>query len=172
MMTIGTTLNAVEKRFGPALAGTGPEDTTFSAIRIGKGKKFGGVPGRRDDAVFYLHFPLPVDWAQLTTRKGTPDFINNLSTAGPQGEQGRPAQVAAFLESYKKDEQARRAKAEAKEKKQEAAARKERFRAVREQLAAYAGERLVIVEIAGARFEIPLTIKVDKAGKVKLSGAI
>jgi hypothetical protein len=171
-MILGTTLASVEKKFGPALAGTGPADRTFSAIRTGsgKGKKFAGVAGQREDAVFYLHFPLPIDWSQLASKKGTPDFINNLSATGPQGEQGRKALVEEFLTKYSQDEEARKAKAEAKEKKRVADQRKEETRSIREKLSRFAGELTVAIEIGGERLKVPVTIKMDKSGKVKLFG--
>ena len=171
-MNLGTTLASVEKKFGPALAGVGGEGCTFSATRFaaGKGKKFAGIPGKRDDAVFYVHFPVPVDWSQLTTKKGTPDFINNLSASGPQGEQGRELLVEQFLANYEKTEASRRAKGIAKEKKRLAAEKKEASRFLREKLAQFEGERTLLVEIDGERLEIPVSIKIAKTGKVKLTG--
>lgn len=101
-MNFGITLKTVEKKFGPAVAGEGDADTTFSALPYpaGKAKKFAGLPGRHDGAAFYLHFPIPVDWSQLKTKKGIPDFINDLKLSGPQGEQDREKKAASFRTAY------------------------------------------------------------------------
>jgi hypothetical protein len=141
-MTLGTTLKAVEKKFGPALVGIGDPDKTFSAVRFaaGKGKKFAGVPGIRDDALFHLHFPLTVDWKQLKTAKGTPDFINNLTSSGPQGEPDREQKFQEFLATH-------RGKNRLKE---------------------LAGKRTIDFSIEGEGFRYPGTVTVDKKGKITL----
>jgi hypothetical protein len=141
-MTLGTTLASVEKKFGPALVGIGDPDKTFSAIRFaaGKGKKFAGVPGIRDDAVFHLHFPLAVDWKQLKSKKGVPDFINNLTSSGPQGEQGREEKFSAFLQAHNG----------------------------RARLQQLAGRHVVDFSIEGESFRYPGTVKVGKTGKITI----
>ena len=120
-MNLGVTLRAAEKIFGPALPGSAAGDHTLSAVRYAKGgsEKFAGILGIQENAKFHIHFPTPVEWNLLTTKKGTPDFVSDLKESGPQGEQGRHALVADFMEHYA----AARTKLRAK---QEAAAKKSR----------------------------------------------
>ena len=75
-MNLGATLKAAEKVFGPALPGQGSAENTLSAVPYlsGTKKKTGGILGIHEGAKFYVHFPTPVDWSLLTTKKGTPRF--------------------------------------------------------------------------------------------------
>ncbi len=116
---LGTTLKSVEKVFGPAVAGRGDEAHTVSAVRYaaGQGKRFAGVPGFHPEAVFYIHFALPVNLAEIKSKKGLFDHIKDLSEDGPQARQGRDVEVEAFLK-------ARAEKARLVEEKAKAAAEK------------------------------------------------
>jgi hypothetical protein len=147
-MKLGTTLKSVEKKFGPAVAGEGDPETTFSAVRYpaGRAKKFAGLAGRHADAVFYLHFPVPVDWTLLKSKKGIPDFINDLSLSGPQGEQHREKEAKIFRELFT-------AKHRLKEK-----------------LLGLVGKKgyPLRIELDGEMFGVDATITQDKKGKVTL----
>jgi hypothetical protein len=162
-MNLGATLKAAEKVFGPALPGRGDAENTLSAVPYlsGTKKKLGGILGVQDDAKFYVHFPTPVVWSLLTTKKGTPDFVSDLKTSGPQGEQGREALVAVFMEQY----EAVQAKLRAKQRKGELAQ-------LRERLAPYAGEREATFTIGSESLSLPFTISVDKSGKVKITATL
>jgi hypothetical protein len=166
-MNIGVTLKTAEKKFGPALPGSDQEYNTLSAIRYagGKGKKFAGVPGIRPEAEFYVHFPLDVDWTRLESKKGIPDFVNDLKESGPQGEQDREEKVAAFVEQY-------RAVREVAERKLAAANRKKEAGALRLRLAPLLGPQEVTVTIGGETFAILFKITKDKAGKIKIAGSV
>src|SRR5277367_6843459 len=98
-MTLGTTLKTVEKHFGPCLPGQTEPGKTVSALRYaaGKGRKFAGVPGIHPEAVFYVRFPMAVDLSVIKSKKGVFDFISDLKEDGPQSDQGRQAQVDAFM---------------------------------------------------------------------------
>ena len=202
-MNLGATLKAAEKVFGPALPGRGTEENTLSAVRYAKGgaTKYAGIVGFDEGAKFYLHFPTPVDWNLLTTKKGTPDFISDLRESGPQGEQGREILVARFFEKQgevrekarlkqekaataaaKKEAAATKAKektekdAEKAQKKAEAQAQKtEKKREVEElrlRLAAFVGERHITLNLEGESVTVPVKITVDKSGKIKITAVI
>ena len=162
-MNLGATLNAAEKVFGPALPGPGTAENTLSAVPYlsGTRKKLGGVLGMQEGAKFYVHFPTPVDWSLLTTKKGTPDFVSELKASGPQGEQGREALVAAFMEQYG----ALQIKLRAKQRKGE-------LIQFRERLAPYAGEREATFTVGTESFSLPFKITVDKSGKVKITATL
>jgi hypothetical protein len=166
-MNLGVTLKAAEKAFGPALPGPGAHDSTLAAVHFaaGKGKKFAGVTGIREDAVFHVHFPTPVDWNLLTTKKGTPDFVNDLKQSGPQGEQGRERLVAEFLEKY----ESLRGK---RDKKRRDEQRKREAPLLREKYAKWVGSHEATISISGESINLPLKITRDKAGKIKFAGVI
>ncbi len=173
-MNLGVTLKAAEKVFGPALPGRGAENATLAAVHYaaGKGKKFAGVVGPREDAAFHVHFPTPVDWNLLTTKKGTPDFVNDLKPSGPQGEQGRERLVAAFLEKVGALNEKRRLKAEAAEKKNLTAKRKLEAAALRERYTNLVGEHEATILIGSESLSLRVKITKDKSGKIKIAGAI
>jgi hypothetical protein len=162
-MNLGATLKAAEKVFGPALPGRGSEEKTLAAIRYAKGgaKKFAGVIGFQEDAKFHIHFPTAIDWSLLTTKRGTPDFVSDLKESGPQGEQGREALVAAFMEKYEGIQTKLRAKR-----------RKSELAQLRGKIAPYAGEREATFSIGSESFSLPVKITVDKTGKVKIVAAL
>jgi hypothetical protein len=166
-MTLGATLKAAEKVFGPALPGRADERNTLAAVPFakGKGKKFAGVLGFRDDALFHIHFPVPVDWKLLATKKGTPDFINDLKESGPQGEQGREALVGAFLAKY----ESMRAKLHEKEL---AAKRKQEAASLRPRLAALKGEHEASITIGSETIALRVKVTVEKTGKIKIVAAV
>lgn len=135
-LTLGTTLKTAEKHFGPALAGRGDESHTMSAIRFaaGKGKKFAGVPGLSPDAVFYIHFPLPIDFTKIKSKSGQIDHVKDLTEDGPQSRQGRQDEVDAFLRAYAQKTSA------AQEKVKKAA---EKFRVATEKKEKLAQEKVI-----------------------------
>lgn len=173
-MTLGATLKAAEKVFGPALPGRGTEETTLSAVRYvaGRSVKYGGVAGFREDAKFHIHFPTPVDWSLLTTKKGTPDFISDLKEDGPQGEQGRHAKVEAFMASFHAVRAKILEKQEAAAKKARAAQRKGELAQLRQRLIPYAGEQDATFVIGSESLTLPFKITVDKTGKVKITATL
>jgi len=172
-MNLGVTLKTAEKKFGPALAGRGREEATLSAVRYAAGKgKFAGVAGIRDDAQFYIHFPTPVDWSLLATKKGTPDFIKDLHESGPQGEQGRERLIAQFLEQHAAQREKLKLKQEAATKKALATKQKKEVADLREQLAHWIGEKEASITIGGQSVNLMLKITRDKSGKLKISGSI
>jgi len=166
-MNLGVTLKAAEKIFGPALPGPGEADRTLAAVHYaaGRGKKFAGVLGGREDAVFHVHFPTPVDWNLLTTKKGTPDFINDLKVSGPQGEQGRERLVAEFLEKYDATREKREKKARDDERKREAPLLRQRY-------AHWIGERQATITVGAESLTLTLKVTKDKSGKIKFAGVI
>ncbi len=173
-MNLGVTLKAAEKVFGPALPGRGAEENTLAAVRYAKGraKKYAGIPGVHDEAKFYIHFPTPVDWSLLITKKGTPDFVSDLTESGPQGEQGREALAAQFL----KKRESVREKLRQKREKAETAARakqlKQELTEVRQRLIPFQGERNATLNLDNESVTIPIKITVDKSGKIKISATI
>jgi hypothetical protein len=173
-MNLGVTLKKAEKAFGPALPGRGDEETTLSAMwyAAGKGKKFAGLRGIREEARFYVHFPVRVDWSWLESKKGVPDFVSDLKESGPQGEQGREALAREFLSNYKKLEDRHRQKREATEKKDRTARQKKELAALRPRLAGLAGEQLATFSIGSESFTLPVKITVSKNGKIKVSATI
>ena len=138
-MTLGTTLKTVEKKFGPCLPGQGEPNKTVSALRYaaGKGRKFAGIPGIHPDAVFYVHFPMPVDLSAIKSKKGVFDFISDLKEDGPQSDQGRDALVDAFMAVHGKE-----------------------FR-----IKKLSAAKHVVIEIEGERFEVPAKIAFSKKTK-------
>ncbi len=166
-MNLGVTLKAAEKVFGPALPGKGEEGKTLAAVHYaaGKGKKFAGVIGVREDAVFHVHFPTAIDWNLLATKKGTPDFVNDLKFSGPQGEQGRERLVAEFLEKYA-------VLREKQEKKTREDRRKREAPLLRERFGHWVGEREAVITIDGESLTLALKITKDKSGKIKIGGVI
>jgi hypothetical protein len=173
-MNLGATLKAAEKVFGPALPGRGDEDKTLSAVHYaaGKGKKFAGVAGVREDAVFHIHFPTRVEWTLLRSKKGTPDFINDLKPSGPQGEQGRERLVAEFLERYEKLREKLRLKEETAAKKTRAAQWKKDAEQKRQNYVHWVGEREATITVGSESLTLPLKITRDKSGKIKIAGVI
>jgi hypothetical protein len=173
-MNLGVTLKAAEKAFGPALPGSGAPEHTLSAVpyAAGKGKKFAGVMGVRENARFYIHFPTPIDWNLLKSKKGIPDFINNLSESGPQGEQGREALVSEFMARYDGLQTKLRQKQEAAKKKATAAKRKEELVGVRQRLAPCIGEQQATLTIGSETVSLTVTITVDKKGKMKIVASL
>jgi hypothetical protein len=166
-MNLGVTLKAAEKIFGPALPGPADAEKTLAAVHFaaGKGKKFAGVLGIRDDAVFHVHFPTPVNWNLLTTKKGTPDYVNDLKISGPQGEQGRERLVAEFLEKYEKLREKLEKKTRDDQRKREAPALRQRY-------GHWVGEREAVISFGGESLALPLKITKDKSGKIKFTGVI
>lgn len=138
-MTLGTTLKTVEKHFGPSLPGQAEPERTVSALRYaaGKGRKFAGVLGVQPDAVFYIHFPVPVDLRAIKSKKGIFDFISDLKQDGPQSDQGRHTKVEAFLATYQKEHRVKK----------------------------LCAAKHIVIEIEGERFEVPAKISFVK--KVK-----
>ena len=173
-MNLGVTLKAAEKVFGPSLPGRGSDQNTLSAVRYASGRsaKYGGVAGIHKDAKFYIHFPTPVDWNLLTTKKGTPDFVSGLKESGPQGEQGREALVAAFMEQYEDVREKLRQKQEATAKKASVAQRKTELAQLRHRLIPFAGEREATLSIGSESLSLPVKITVDKSGKVKITATL
>ncbi len=180
-MNLGVTLKQAEKKFGPALPGPGAADRTLAAVRYAKGgaKKFAGIAGIQDHALFHIHFPTPIDWNLLTTKKGTPDFVNDLKESGPQGEQGRDAQVADFLQKYasirEKEEKKREAaakKVEAVAKKAAAAQIKAQTAQLRQRLMPFLGEQEATLLVGSESIPLRFTITIDKSGKVKVSAIL
>jgi hypothetical protein len=173
-MKLGVTLKAAEKVFGPALPGPGSQQNTLSAVRYaeGKGKKFAGILGIHDNANFYVHFPTPVDWNLLRSQKGLPDFVNDLKESGPQGEQGRGAKVAEFLEQYETLKAKLHLKQEAAEKRALAARQKEEAVFLRQKLAPFVGEQQVTFLIGSESISIVVKITQDKKGKFKLAATV
>ena len=139
-MILGTTLKTVEKHFGPALPGQAEQEKTVSAFRYaaGKGRKFAGIPGIHPEAAFYIHFPVPVDLQAIKSKKGVFDFISDLKEDGPQSDQGRYAQVEAFLKGYGKE-----------------------FR-----IKKLCNARHIVIEIGGERFDVPAKITFTKKTKM------
>jgi hypothetical protein len=166
-MNLGVTLKAAEKVFGPALPGPAEAEKTLAAVHFaaGKGKKFAGVLGMRDDAVFQVHFPTPIDWSLLTSKKGTPDHVNDLKMSGPQGEQGRERLVAEFLEKY----EVLRAK---KEKKVRDEQRKREAPLLRQRYAHWVGQHEAVISIGGESLTVPVKVTKDKSGKIKFAGVL
>jgi hypothetical protein len=172
-MKLGVTLKAAEKIFGPALPGRGDPDKTLAAVHFaaGKGKKFAGVAGR-EDAVFHIHFPLPIDWNLLTSAKGTPDFINDLKPSGPQGEQGREQLVQEFLSKSAALQEKLQAKREAAEKKARIAELKKRSAELRARCAGWLGEHEATLTIKGESVLLLMKVTQDKSGKIKFSATL
>lgn len=166
-MNLGITLKAAEKVLGPSLPGAGAETHTLSAVHYaaGKGKKFAGVLGIHPDAIFHIHFPVAVDWNLLTTKKGTPDFVNDLKQSGPQGGQGRERLVEEFLQKYEQTREKREKKARDQQRKREAPL-------LRQQFAHWVGEREATITIGGESLALPVKVTRDKTGKIKIAGAI
>ncbi len=163
-MNLGITLKAAEKVFGPALPGPGEPESTLSAIRYAAGgtKKFAGVLGLHENAKFHIHFPTPVDWVLLETKKGIPDFINDLKESGPQGAQGREVLVAKFLPSY--------GGIKAKILSKQAAGKiKAELPLLRKRLAPFVGERQATLTIGSETLSLPIKITMDKKGKIKFA---
>ena len=180
-MNLGVTLKAAEKKFGPALPGPGEADRTLAAVRYAKGgaKKFAGIPGIHDHALFHIHFPTPIDWTLLTTKKGTPDFINDLKESGPQGEQGREALVARFLQQYEsirekehKKREAAAKKAAAAIEKSAAAELKAKLQQVRQRLAPFIGQQEATLVIGSESISLQFTITADNKGKIKIVATV
>ncbi len=173
-MNLGATLKAAEKVFGPALPGRGSEENTLSAVRYvaGRSTKYGGVAGFREDAKFHIHFPTPVDWSLLTTKKGTPDFVSDLKESGPQGQQGRQAQVEAFMATYQAVRAKLLEKQEAAAKKALAAQRKGELAQLRQRLLPYVGENDATLLIGSESLSLPFKITVDKTGKIKITAIL
>ena len=173
-MNLGVTLKTAEKVFGPALPGAGSAEATLSAVRYaeGKGKKYAGVLGSVENAKFHVHFPTPVDWNLLATKKGTPDFVNDLRESGPQGEQGRSAQVAAFLERYEGLRLKLRAKQDAAEKKIQLARQKDEILSLRKRVGHLVGVHQVNLTVGSESFSLPMKINLDKSGKLKFSASL
>jgi hypothetical protein len=65
-VNVGITLKQAEKYFGPSVIGKDRPDNTISVIAnpLGRAETYVGLPGIRDDAEFYIHFPQSID---LTT---------------------------------------------------------------------------------------------------------
>ena len=173
-MNLGVTLKTAEKVFGPALPGPGDVDKTLSAVRYAgaKGKKFAGVPGIQEDAKFCIHFPTPVDWNLLQTKKGTPDFVNDLKESGPQGEQGRAIQVEKFKEGYEQLREKLRLKQAAANKKAQMAQMKEETLLIRKRLAPFIGNQQVTLILGTESISLSIKISMDKAGKLKLAATL
>ena len=104
-MNVGITLKQVEKYFGPSVAGKDRPDNTISVIAspVGRAKTYVGLPGIRDDARFYIHFPQSID---LTTIIGTDhrnyrrqpaDHVVGLRKDGPLRGQNRHIEVDYWL---------------------------------------------------------------------------
>ncbi len=169
-MNLGITLKSAEKVFGPALPGIGEPANTLSAVRYagGKAKKFAGVLGLPEHAIFHVHFPTPVDWNLVASKKGVPDFVNDLKESGPQGGQGRAAEVAAFLEKYESVKAKLQAKQAAAEKKARTAKWKAESAELKERLKAYLGEQQVTLMIGSESVSLPVKITVNKKGKMKI----
>ncbi len=173
-MNLSATLKQAEKVFGPALPGRGAEENTLSAVRYAKGRatKYGGISGFHEEAKFHIHFPTPIDWSLLTTKKGTPDFVSDLKESGPQGEQGREALIADFLEK----QHGVREKLRLKREKAEAAARakllKQELVEIRQRLIPFQGEREATLNLGTESVTLTFKITVDKSGKVKISATI
>lgn len=138
-MKNGTTLKTAEKHFGPSLPGQAEPEKTMSALRYaaGKGRKFAGVPGIQPDASFYIHFPLAIDLTTIVSKKGVIDFVSDLRQDGPQSDQGRQAQVDAFLAVHRKEQ---------------------RFKK-------FSAAKSIIIEIEGERFEVPAKITFTKKSR-------
>jgi hypothetical protein len=170
-MNLGVTLKAAEKIFGPARPGPDTAENTLSAVRYAKGgaKKFAGIAGLEENAKFYIHFPTAVDWNLLTTKKGTPDFVSDLRESGPQGEQGREAQVVAFMERYEIIREKLRHKQEAVEKKASVSRRKAELVQFRDRLVPFAGEREATLLVGSESFSLPVKITLEKSGKIKIT---
>jgi hypothetical protein len=173
-MNLGITLKAAEKVFGPALPGPAEEHNTLSAVRYAKGgsTKYAGISGIQRDAKFYVHFPTSVEWDLLTTKKGTPDYVNDLRESGPQGEQGREMQAAAFLEKSATTRAKIREKQELAAKKAFAAQRKAQLSLLRSHFSHLAGEVEMTLTHGSESFSIPFKIEVGKSGKVKISATL
>jgi hypothetical protein len=173
-MNLGVTLKAAEKMFGPALPGPAEAEKTLSAVRYAKGgaKKYAGITGIQDNAKFYVHFPVRIDWSLLTTKKGTPDFVSDLREAGPQGEQGREALVSDFLQRHEAVQAKFREKQEAAAKKVATAHRKAELAGLRARFAVLAGEREAMITIGSESVSLPIKITVEKSGKVKITAAL
>jgi hypothetical protein len=180
-MNLGVTLKSAEKKFGPALPGPASSDRTLAAVRYAKGgaKKFAGIPGIHDQALFHIHFPTPIDWNLLTSKKGIPDFVNDLKESGPQGEQGREALVAGFLQKYESIREKEAKKREAAAKKIETAAKKAvaaqikaQLAQQRQRLAPFVGEQEATLLIGNESIPLRFTITADKAGKIKISASL
>jgi hypothetical protein len=173
-MNLGVPLKAAEKVFGPALPGPGIEENTLSAVRYpgAKAKRFAGISGVQNDASFYIHFPTPVDWSLLETKKGVPDFVSDLKESGPQGEQGRAAQAAAFLNEYQALREKLQQKREAAARKAATAKQKEEIVLIRQRLVPYVGEQQVNLTIGTESISISMKIAIDKSGKLKFSASL
>ena len=104
-MNVGITLKQTEKYFGPSVIGKDRPDNTISVIAnpVGRGETYIGLPGIRDDAQFYIHFPQSID---LTTiiggdhrnyRRQPADHIVGLRKDGAFSGQNRHIEVEHWL---------------------------------------------------------------------------
>ncbi len=164
-MNIPVKLNKLEEIFGPALPGASTPECTLSAVKYASAKKgvYGGIQGIKPDAFFYVHFPLPIDWERLATKKGAPDYVNDLKESGPQGAQGRKELVEQFLSGLQeKKAQEQRVRLEEENR----ASTLKRF----EQLV---GTHTVTVSVNGETLTLPYTkIALDKKRKLTLTALV
>jgi hypothetical protein len=105
-VNVGITLKQAEKYFGPSVIGKDRPDNTISVIAnpVGRGETYVGLPGIRDDAQFYIHFPQSID---LTTiiggdhrtnyRRQPADHIVGLRKDGAFSGQNRHIEVDRWL---------------------------------------------------------------------------
>jgi hypothetical protein len=169
-MNLGITLKSAEKVFGPALPGKGSAESTLSAVPFaaGKGKKFVGIPGVHEGAKFYIHFPIAIDWTLAESKKGIPDFVNDLHESGPPGEQGREALVSAFLEKHASLKAKSKLKQEAANTKMLASKMKGEVSALRERLLPFVGSRNAMLPLGLKRCLCRLRSRLIKQGNSKL----
>lgn len=104
-VNVGITLKQAEKYFGPSVIGKDRLDNTISVIAnpVGRGETYIGLPGIRDDAHFYIHFPQSID---LTTiiggdhrnyRRQPADHIEGFRKDGASSGQNRHIEVDHWL---------------------------------------------------------------------------
>jgi hypothetical protein len=103
-VNVGITLKQAEKYFGPSVIGQDRPDNTISIIAnpTGRGERYVGLPGIRDDAQFYIHFPQSIDLTtivggdQRNYRRQPTDHIVGLGKS-PFSEQNRHIEVDHWL---------------------------------------------------------------------------
>ena len=107
-MNVGITLKQAEKYFGPSVIGKDRPDNTISVIAnpIGRGETYVGLPGIRDDAQFYIHFPQSIDLTTIIEtdhrnyRRQPADHFVGLRKDGPLRED-RIAKLKSAIGSAK-----------------------------------------------------------------------
>jgi hypothetical protein len=104
-VNVGITLKQAEKYFGTSVIGKDRPDNTISVIAnpVGRDETYVGLPGIRDDAQFYIHFPQSIDLTTITGddprnyRRQPADHIVGLRKDGAFSGQNRHIEVDHWL---------------------------------------------------------------------------